>query len=94
MQVVFVTVLFHAADWNEPERIFEVLTPGLTECCGWMAKVTCIGWRCLKRVAGFCSHGYNDIQRWCVFKWKVGNKNRVRSFGAIEATNTKIDIFL
>lgn len=56
MRVVFVTVLFHAADWNEPEKIFEVLTPGLTDSCGWMAKVTCNGRKCLKRIAGFCSH--------------------------------------
>lgn len=94
MRVVFVTLLFHAADWNEPEKIFEALTPGLTDCCGWKAKVTCTGCQCLKRVAGFCSHGYNDTQRWCVFKWEVWNKNGAQSVGAIKATNTKIVIFL
>lgn len=26
MRVVFVTVLFHAADWNNPEKVFDVLT--------------------------------------------------------------------
>lgn len=43
MRVVFVTVLFHAADWNKQEEIFEVLTLGLTDCCGWMAGVACLG---------------------------------------------------
>lgn len=43
IRVVFVTVLFHAADWNKPEEIFEVLTLGLTDCCGWMAGVACLG---------------------------------------------------
>lgn len=34
MRVVFVTVLFHAADWNDLAELFEASTGS----CGWVAE--------------------------------------------------------
>lgn len=67
--LVFVTVLFHAADWNEPKKIFEVLTV----VAGW-PELLALGVGALWETQGFAHMVTIDMQRWCVFKWKEHNR--------------------